>query len=104
VQPCIVTLEPVTTRIDTPVLRRYLAEPLPEPAGEVEMPADDSIEALPPTFDLWAVATEALSLALPEYPRAEGATLAAPETAPGEDRVRPFAGLADLVGKDGKRD
>ena len=47
VQPCVVTGEPVTTRIDVPVLRRYLAE-MEEPEGdEVEMPEDDNAEPLP---------------------------------------------------------
>ena len=47
VQPCVVTGDPVTTRIDVPVVRRYLAE-MEEPEGdEVEMPEDDSAEPLP---------------------------------------------------------
>lgn len=61
VQPCVVTLAPVTTRIDESVTRRYMAE-LPEPApGETEMPEDD-VEDLPTTLDLWDVLAESLAL------------------------------------------
>ena len=106
VQDCVVTLEPVTTRLDVRVARRYLAEPPPEAAGETEMPGDaDEIEPLPDALDLAALAEEALALALPEFPRAEGAeaartTAAPPGAAPLMDEERrPFAGLADLKAK-----
>lgn len=102
VQPCVVTAEPVTTRLDEPVARRYLAV-MPEPEGEeVEMPEDDSAEPLPAALDLLAVLTEALALALPQYPRAAGAELgeavfAAPGVAPMTDEeAKPLAGLAAL--------
>lgn len=102
VQDCVVTLAPVVTRIDEPVLRRYMAD-LPEPGpGEVEMPQDDSIEDLPASLDLCGVMIEALSLALPPFPRAPGAelgeiTVTEPGAAPLDAAaVRPFAGLADL--------
>ena len=102
VQPCVVTLAPVTSRIDQTVIRRYVAG-LAEPgAAEAEMPEDDSIEPLPEVIDIAAVMVEALALALPDYPRAEGAELgeavhAAPGTAPLRDAdLRPFAGLAAL--------
>lgn len=102
VQACVVTAEPVTTRIDEPVLRRYLAD-LPEPEGdEIEIPEDDSAEQLPVSLDLGAVMAEALALALPPYPRAPGAELgearfAPPGTAPLSDAdTRPLSGLAAL--------
>ena len=42
VQDCVVTLEPVTTRIDEDVTRLYLAN-MPDPEGEeAEMPEDDT--------------------------------------------------------------
>lgn len=103
VQPCVVTLVPVTTRIAETVVRRYLAE-MPEPDGdEVEMPEDDTAEPLAAVIDAGAALTEALALALPLYPRAPGAELgafqhAAPGTAPlGDETLRPFAGLAGLL-------
>ena len=107
VQPCSVTLVPVETRIDEPVVRRYLAE-YQEPDGtEVEMPEDDTTDPLTESLDLAAVAIEALALALPLYPRAPGADLgeavfAPPGAAPLRDTdLRPFAGLAALVAKTG---
>lgn len=95
VQPCSVTLVPVSTRIDVDVTRRYLAD-LPEPlAGEVEMPEDDTIEPLPSTLDLGAVMAEALALALPDFPRAEGVELGpAVFTKPGTQPMTDEAGKA----------
>lgn len=102
VQPCVVTLEPVTTRIDTEVRRLFLARMPEEDAPEVEMPEDENIEPLGTTIDPAAVMAEALALALPLYPRAEGADLGeAVFTEPGkapmrDEDIRPFAGLAGL--------
>lgn len=106
VQACVSTLAPVTTRIEEDVERRYVAA-FDEPEGgiEVEMPEDDSIEPLPVTLDLAGVMAEALALALPAYPRADGAEsgdtqVAAPGVAPLTDEdVKPFAGLASLRDK-----
>jgi len=66
------------------------------------MPEDDTVEALPVNLDLVQVMTEALSLALPLYPRADGADLGEavftqPNTAPmTDDDAKPFAGLGAL--------
>ena len=105
VQPCVVTLDPVTTRIDEPVTRRYLAG-MAEPEGEeTEMPEDVSAEPLPEVVDIGAVMAEALALALPLYPRAEGAELGETVlTEPGKQALtdqdtKPFAGLAALRDK-----
>lgn len=102
VQECVVTLTPVTTRIDEPLTRSYVAD-LPEPeASEVEMPEDDTVEPLPATLDLAQVMIEALTLALPPYPRTDGADLGeAVFTAPGvvpmrDEDAKPFAGLQSL--------
>ncbi len=110
VQPCRVTLVPVTTRIDEDVTRRYVAHlSEPEGGGEVEMPEDDAVEPLPAMLDLAEVMAEALALALPAFPRAAGAEAgdaahAAPGVVPMTDAdVRPFAGLKSLKDKlDGK--
>lgn len=103
VQPCSITLEPVPAKVDDQVLRRYAAE-FEYPSGdEFEVPPDDSAEPLPEVIDLSLVASEALSLALPLYPRAAGAQLgtmvfAPPGAAPLTDEVlKPFAGLAGLA-------
>jgi len=109
VQPCVVTLAPVTTRIDDRITRRFLARWVdPEVGSETEMPQDDTIEPLPEELDLARVMAEALALALPDYPRAAGAELGeVVYTEPGaepltEERVKPFAALAKL--KDGERE
>ncbi len=111
VQDCVVTLRPVTTRIDEDVNRTYLANPPEVPEGdEIEMPQDDTVESLPDVLDLGAVMIEALALALPEYPHAEGvdpldATYSAPGAAQLTDEdVKPFASLAALRDKLGKPD
>lgn len=105
VQPCVVTLAPVTTRIEADVSRLYLAD-WQDPTGEeAEMPEDDTAEALPSDLDLTTVMTEALALALPDYPRAEDAALedaqfAAPGVTPmTDDDAKPLAGLAALRDK-----
>lgn len=103
VQDCVVTLAPVTTRIDEKVTRSYLANPPEAPTtDEAEMPEDETIEALPTLLDLTEVMAEALALTLPVYPRADGAELGAQSyTEPGaepltEETVKPFAALAEL--------
>ena len=105
VQPCVITLDPVTTRIDETVTRHYLAEMPDFGAGEVEMPDDDTIEPLPVELDLQELLKEALALALPLYPRAEGASLGQMSvTEPGmtpitDDEAKPFAALGALKQK-----
>ncbi|MCR9151701.1 MAG: DUF177 domain-containing protein [Rhodobacteraceae bacterium] len=102
VQPCVVTLEPVTTRIDEAVTRRYLAG-MEMPVGEeTEMPEDDSAEPLPEVVDIGAVMAEALALALPLYPRAAAAEAPMRAAPPGaapltDEALRPFAGLDRLL-------
>ena len=105
VQPCSVTLAPVAARIAEDVIRRYSAD-FAEPEGEeAEMPEDDSLEPLPEVIDIGAVLIEALALALPLYPRAEGVELGEVSSAPPgaepirEADIRPFAGLAALRDK-----
>lgn len=102
IQPCSVTLDPVTTRIDVPVTRLYQRDFHDIDAPEAEMPEDDTVEHLGAWIDVEAAMIEALVLALPLYPRAEGAELGeAVFTAPGhtpmrDEDARPFAGLGAL--------
>ena len=104
IQPCAITLEPVTTRIDLAVERLFVRDLEKLDEEEIEMPEDDSIEQLGGFIDPEAVMIEALVLALPEYPRSEGAELGEAiytqaGTAPMKDEdARPFAGLAALKG------
>lgn len=109
-QLCVVTGDPVATRIDEPVTRQYLSE-MPEivisesGGSEMEMPEDETAEELPPIIDLGALMAEELALALPLYPRAPGAELeksayaeagVAPMT---DEETKPFAGLKALRDK-----
>lgn len=103
VQPCVVTLEPVTTRIDADVTRLFMASPdLPDDEVEAEMPDDDRVEALGQWIDPAQVMIEALALEVPDYPRKDDAHLGQMVyTKPGEaamtdEDARPFAGLAAL--------
>ena len=105
VQPCVVTLEPVTTRIDTDLERRYLADFIEPDETETEMPEDEAAERLGTHIDPAQVMEEALALALPLYPRAEGVEQAVVTvTEPGKAAMtdadaKPFAGLAALRDK-----
>jgi len=105
VQPCVITLAPVTSQIRDNVVRRYLADWQEPEAEESEVPEDDSVEPLGDAIDVGAVLTEALALALPLYPRVAGAELGsfqygAPGAEPlAEEKMRPFAGLSELLKK-----
>ncbi|MBT9383384.1 DUF177 domain-containing protein [Pseudooceanicola sp. CBS1P-1] len=112
VQPCSVTLKPVTTRLDEPVTRRFtpvLPDELSE-EEEVEMPEDETLEKLGSHIDPGAVMAEALALLLPLYPRAEDAALdEANFTEPGQQAMtdedaKPFAGLGKLMALKGGKD
>ena len=97
VQPCVVTLRPVKTDLSEQITRLYSPHMTTPEGDEVEMP-DETVEPLGQFIDLHAAMVEALALALPEYPRAEGAGLpdAHEEDAPADTR-RPFAGLDKML-------
>jgi uncharacterized metal-binding protein YceD (DUF177 family) len=101
-QICVVTLEPVTNRIDEEFSRFYSVEAEPD-AGEVVI---DLNEEEPPDpiehgqIDIGEAAAEHLALAMDPFPRAPGVAFEpAPEAAePGaeeEARPNPFAVLAE---------
>lgn len=99
VQPCVVTLKPVRTNLDETVSRFYSPYVTVPEGDEVEMP-DETLEPLGQFIDVSAVMIEELALALPEYPRAEGAGLdTATDDAlePQQDTRRPFADLDKLL-------
>lgn len=111
VQPCVVTLDPVTTRIDEPVERSFVKDWVtPDTGSEMEMPEDDTTEALAEIIDLGQIMAEALALALPAYPRSQGAdpvefNYTEPgKTALNEETAKPFAGLSALRDRLGKTD
>lgn len=99
-QPCVITLKPVRTDISEPVRIQFSPHVAAPEGDEIEMP-DETLEPLGNFIDLTSIMVEALSLALPAYPRAEGASLpqaaAADDDAAGDTR-RPFAGLDKLLG------
>lgn len=108
IQSCVITLEPVTTRIDTKVERAFVSSPLSygtKDEGEDETTLDDSSEELGEEIDLGVVLTEALALAAPDYPKAPDAALDETNfTEPGkqamtDEEARPFAALAALRDK-----
>ena len=107
IQPCVVTLDPVTTRIDVQVMRDFidgLEQPVDEDE-EIEISPDDNSEPLGSHIALEAIMIEALSLALPLYPRTEGAELTDSNFAEegiqpmSDEDTKPFAGLASLRDK-----
>jgi uncharacterized metal-binding protein YceD (DUF177 family) len=102
VQPCVVSLDPVTTRLDEKVSRTYVPTLEVADGSEIEMPDDESVDEIPEEIDLIAVLIESLALALPAFPRSEGAQLGdavftdkgiAPMT---DEDAKPFAGLGAL--------
>lgn len=99
-QPCVVTLEPVITRIDTDVLRTFIRDYVDVDAPEAEVPEDDSVEPLGTWIDPALVMEEELALALPQYPRkieteSEPVRVTEPGKKPmSDEEARPFAGLA----------
>ncbi|MGE4612179.1 MAG: DUF177 domain-containing protein [Paracoccaceae bacterium] len=105
-QNCVITLERVRTRIDLNVRRIFV--PMGSPTeNEINLDAshNDEMEPLGKEIDLGLVAMEALALAIPEYPRIEGAELGESQFAQTdasvieEDTPKPFAGLAALKEK-----
>ncbi|MEM6578730.1 MAG: DUF177 domain-containing protein [Pseudomonadota bacterium] len=107
IQDCIATGAPVLTRIDTDLERIYVADwaaHLPTDA-DAEVPEDDRFDPLGDFIDLEQLVTEAMALALPDFPRSEDAdTVDMSVRPPGADPIenestRPFAALADLKRK-----
>lgn len=103
IQRCVVSLQPVPAKIDERV-RRYYDPALDPEQVDFSADEDEEVEALPRTLDLGLVAIEAAALALPPYPRADGAEIAqADDEVPEDDAEerKPFAALAALREKMG---
>jgi len=105
-QNCVVTLARVRTRVELDVRRIFT--PMAEPDQEEvthDASSNDELEPLGKEIDLGLVAMEALALAIPEYPRVEGAELPESSFSPqdasdiDEDAPKAFAGLAALKEK-----
>jgi hypothetical protein len=105
IQSCVVTLEPVRSRIEreiardlllaSPVRRALPKEALP-PLPSVEDDLTEEIDSL--TYDLAAPLLEEFSLAIDPYPRAPGVAFEPPGNGP-ERAEGPFAALKALKGK-----
>ena len=97
-QTCIVTLDPVPGSVRESFSLRYgppEAEPEDAAAGDDE-PAFELLTG--DAIDIGEAVTQEFSLALPPFPRAEGAVVEdTPGSAPAD---RPFAGLARLARRD----
>lgn len=105
-QACVVTLEPVKTRIDDTVSRIFVTNwEEPDADSVVEMQEDVNEDPLGTEVDLEAIAIESVALAMPDYPRSQNAALEeAVFTEPGvtpmtDEGAKPFAGLAALKEK-----
>jgi len=104
VQSCVVTLEPVESRIETDIERLYMpAESLPaEHEVEILPDEEDVPDPFTDTIDPAGLAAESLLLLIDPYPRADGAELgrqsfAAPGVTPLSDEdTHPFASLGAL--------
>jgi uncharacterized metal-binding protein YceD (DUF177 family) len=102
-QACIVTLNPVNTRLDETVILNYSADMDDQIAEvDIEMHQDTTQELLTREINLIEVLTEAISLALPTYPKSSkvivgDASFTEPGKTPMSDEdAKPFAGLAAL--------
>lgn len=105
VQACVVSLEPVASRLTEDFVQVYDLAPMDEAdeEGEVSVapgPEDEDPEPLGPDgLDLGEAVTQQLALSLDPYPRAPGAALPEDLTGPGEaqaHRESPFAALKTL--------
>jgi uncharacterized metal-binding protein YceD (DUF177 family) len=102
-QACVVTLDPVNTRLDETVILNYSSDIDDQVAEiDIEMQEDTTQELLTREINLIEVLTEAISLALPTYPKSPKVIVGdASFTEPGKTTMRdedakPFAGLAAL--------
>ena len=96
VQNCVVTLEPIESRIDEAIDLLFLgAAEEAASAGLQPLEADDPPETLRGgAVDLGQIATEFLLLGIDPYPRKPGAVFDAPPA--GDPSSHPFAALAAL--------
>jgi hypothetical protein len=105
VQNCVVTLEPLESRIDEAIDLVFVpyVETAPDPSGLIPVDAGEPAEPLREgVADLGAVATEFLLLGIDPYPRKPGAVFDAPPA--GDPTSHPFAALAALKKRSDSKD
>lgn len=105
-QACVVTLNPVKTRIDEAITRRFTPNwQVKEEDHQMLEEDDENVDPLGDVIDLGLILTEGIALNLPDFPRSEGAelkqkTFAEPGVEPLQDEdTKPFASLAALKDK-----
>jgi len=102
VQTCVVTLEPIASRIGEDFVA-YFAEPdlIAAPAREIDLDPEQEEEPEPiegGKIDIGEVASQHLALALDPYPRKPGASLAEVEAGAGDEPTgQPFGVLSHLA-------
>lgn len=104
-QACVVSGEPIATRIDEPFELRFVPDPGGQPDEEVELAADDldTIFHDGAAIPLGQALLDTLALAIDPYPRGPNAAAALQEAGVlSEEEAGPFAALAAL--KRGKSD
>lgn len=105
VQSCVVTLAPVTQKIDQPVVRDYVPEESFALPAEMDLDGEDDPDPYGAVIDPGLLALESLALTIDPYPRAPGVPPAEFHAAPpgaqplAEGDVKPFAKLAVLKDK-----
>jgi len=113
-QSCVVTLEPITTRIEGPLECLFTTDGEPATEGEIEISllpdAEDPPEPIPgETIDLGEVVAAQLALEIDPFPRLPGASFEGySSTAPGGDAEAsqdggPFAELARIRSNPGSQ-
>ena len=108
-QACVLTLEPVHTRIESTVERNFIplnADGVTSRRFDVEreMELDETLDPLPTELDLKEVLIEALMIELPTYPKKSGVSFKKKIAAPGisplsDEEAKPFANLSSLMNK-----
>jgi hypothetical protein len=89
-QLCVVTLEPVTSRVEASLLRLFAPVPATTLEEIVIDPLHEEAEPLEGyRLDLGELVAEELAVALDPYPRAPGAALVIEQAAAGEQGVQP---------------
>jgi len=102
IQQCVVTMEPVETRVEEALERRFAPANQIAVEDEIDPEAEDPPDPLTDEIDVGEIAAETAALAIDPYPRAAGATVEQISAAPpgstplDDDAVKPFASLAEL--------
>jgi hypothetical protein len=83
-QTCVSTLEPLDTRVEAEIDRKFLPETMLDRDADplelvIDPDGDDPPEPLPHALDLGELAAEDVALNLDPYPRREGAVGTAPD-------------------------